>query len=66
MRTVGVEEELLLVDPDTQLLTGVYNEGVTREQHLQVITLELTEEAMTYLANAGYDPNFGARPPEDE
>ena len=26
------------------------------------LRLELTEEAKTYLANAGYDPNFGARP----
>ena len=26
------------------------------------LDLELTEEAKTYLANAGYDPNFGARP----
>jgi ATP-dependent Clp protease ATP-binding subunit ClpB len=26
------------------------------------LTLELTGEAKTYLANAGYDPNFGARP----
>ncbi len=34
----------LLVDPDTQLLSGVYNQGVTREQHLQAITLELTED----------------------
>ena len=26
------------------------------------LRLELTDEAATYLANAGYDPNFGARP----
>jgi ATP-dependent Clp protease ATP-binding subunit ClpB len=26
------------------------------------LRLELTDEAKTYLANAGYDPNFGARP----
>ena len=26
------------------------------------LQLELTDEATTYLANAGYDPNFGARP----
>jgi ATP-dependent Clp protease ATP-binding subunit ClpB len=26
------------------------------------LQLELTEEAKTYLANAGYDPHFGARP----
>jgi len=24
--------------------------------------LELTDEAASYLANAGYDPHFGARP----
>jgi DNA-binding CsgD family transcriptional regulator len=34
----------LLVDPDTLLLTGVHAEGVTREQHLALIELELTEE----------------------
>ena len=26
------------------------------------LTLELTDQATMYLANAGYDPNFGARP----
>jgi ATP-dependent Clp protease ATP-binding subunit ClpB len=26
------------------------------------LRLEPTDEAKTYLANAGYDPNFGARP----
>ena len=26
------------------------------------LVLELTQEARTYLANAGYDPHFGARP----
>jgi ATP-dependent Clp protease ATP-binding subunit ClpB len=26
------------------------------------LRLELTDEAKTYLANAGYDPHFGARP----
>ncbi|OLT52424.1 helix-turn-helix transcriptional regulator [Cellulosimicrobium sp. CUA-896] len=34
----------LLVDPDTLLLTGVHAEDVTREQHLALIELELTEE----------------------
>jgi len=28
----------------------------------RTLQLELTDEAKTYLANAGYDPNFGARP----
>ena len=28
----------------------------------QQITLDATEEAISYLANQGYDPQFGARP----
>lgn len=31
----------LLTDPDTLLLTGVYNEGVSRAEHLALIQLEL-------------------------
>ena len=29
------------------------------EQH---ITIDATDEAITYLANKGYDPQYGARP----
>lgn len=34
----------LLTDPDTLLVNGVYAENVTREQHLQLIECELTED----------------------
>lgn len=37
----------LLVDPDTLLITGVYEEGVPREAHLALIELELTEDDVT-------------------
>ncbi len=36
--------------------------GLQRRLADRKLTLELTDEATTYLANAGYDPNFGARP----
>lgn len=37
----------LLVDPDTLLITGVYEEGVPRETHLALIQVELTEDDVT-------------------
>ena len=37
----------LLVDPDTLLITGVYEEGVPREAHLALIQVELTEDDVT-------------------
>jgi ATP-dependent Clp protease ATP-binding subunit ClpB len=36
--------------------------GLQRRLSDRKLQLELTDEAKTYLANAGYDPNFGARP----
>ena len=36
--------------------------GLQRRLADRKLQLELTDEATTYLANAGYDPHFGARP----
>jgi ATP-dependent Clp protease ATP-binding subunit ClpB len=36
--------------------------GLQRRLADRKLTLELTDDAKTYLANAGYDPHFGARP----
>jgi ATP-dependent Clp protease ATP-binding subunit ClpB len=36
--------------------------GLERRLTDRNLSLELTDEAKTYLANAGYDPHFGARP----
>jgi ATP-dependent Clp protease ATP-binding subunit ClpB len=36
--------------------------GLQRRLADRTLTLELTDGARTYLANAGYDPHFGARP----
>jgi ATP-dependent Clp protease ATP-binding subunit ClpB len=36
--------------------------GLQRRLSDRKLRLELTDEAKTYLANAGYDPHFGARP----
>ncbi|MFA7285470.1 MAG: AAA family ATPase [Candidatus Paceibacterota bacterium] len=37
--------------------------GVVRERlHVKGINLDITEEALSYLAKEGYDPHYGARP----
>jgi ATP-dependent Clp protease ATP-binding subunit ClpC len=35
---------------------------VGRRMHAQGVELEVTDEAVEYLANAGFDPQYGARP----
>jgi ATP-dependent Clp protease ATP-binding subunit ClpC len=35
---------------------------VARRMHAQGVELEVTDEAVEYLANAGFDPQYGARP----
>ena len=37
-------------------------ERVARRVHAQRAELEVSDEAVEYLANAGYDPQYGARP----
>lgn len=41
----------LLVDPDSMLLTGVHNEGVTREQHLALIEAERSGDDVSSFAS---------------
>jgi ATP-dependent Clp protease ATP-binding subunit ClpC len=42
----------------TRLLLG----RVARRIHAQGVELEVSDEAVQYLANAGFDPQYGARP----
>ena len=35
---------------------------VARRMHAQDVELEVSDEAVQYLANAGFDPQYGARP----
>ncbi|HKP22174.1 MAG TPA: AAA family ATPase, partial [Thermoleophilaceae bacterium] len=42
----------------TRLLLG----RVARRMHAQGVELEVSDEAVEYLANAGFDPQYGARP----
>lgn len=41
----------ILVDPDTLLLTGVFSENITREQHLAAIECELVEDDVNKFAD---------------
>lgn len=41
----------ILVDPDTLLLTGVFTENITREQHLAAIECELVEDDVNKFAD---------------
>jgi ATP-dependent Clp protease ATP-binding subunit ClpB len=41
---------------------GIQLRGLQRRLADRKLQLELADEAKTYLANAGYDPHFGARP----
>ncbi len=43
-------------------ITGLLLEHVRRRLHAQRVSLEISDEAMDWLANTGYQPEFGARP----
>jgi ATP-dependent Clp protease ATP-binding subunit ClpC len=43
-------------------ITDLLLEHTRRRLHAQDITVEVTEEALTWLAEHGYEPAFGARP----
>ena len=47
---------------DIKAIVGLQLRGVTRMLAKQQITLDATTEAIDYLAEKGYDPQFGARP----
>jgi ATP-dependent Clp protease ATP-binding subunit ClpB len=43
-------------------IVGLQLKGVTKMLALQNITMDATPEAIDYLAQKGYDPQYGARP----
>lgn len=45
-----------------QKIVGLQLKGVTKMLAKQNITLDATEEAISYLAEKGFDPQYGARP----
>ena len=47
---------------DIEKIVGIQMQGLERRLAERKLRVELTGEARSYLANAGYDPNFGARP----
>ena len=51
-----------LTDANIKQIVGLQLKSVTRMLAQQHITLDATPEAIDYLAEKGYDPQFGARP----
>lgn len=51
-----------LTRKDIKQIVGLQLKGVTKMLAKQGITLDATEEAITYLAEKGFDPQYGARP----
>jgi ATP-dependent Clp protease ATP-binding subunit ClpB len=47
---------------DIEAIVRLQLKGVTKMLDKQHITLDATDEAITYLAHKGYDPQYGARP----
>ncbi|MEL6809866.1 MAG: ATP-dependent chaperone ClpB [Bacteroidota bacterium] len=47
---------------DITQIVGLQLKGVTKMLSKQGITMDATEEAIAYLAEKGYDPQYGARP----
>jgi len=43
-------------------ITRLLLDRVARRIHAQGVELEVSDEAAQYLANAGFDPQYGARP----
>ena len=43
-------------------ITRLLLDRVARRMHAQGVELEVSDEAVQYLANAGFDPQYGARP----
>ena len=59
-------DEVVVFDPlsreDIEKIVEIQMRGLRRRLSQRKLALELTPGARTYLGNAGYDPNFGARP----
>jgi len=51
-----------LSEVDIKQIVGLQLKGLTKMLSKQQITLDATEEAISYLAKLGYDPQYGARP----
>lgn len=51
-----------LSEKDIRKIVGLQLKGVTKMLEKQGITLDATEEAISNLAQKGYDPQYGARP----
>jgi ATP-dependent Clp protease ATP-binding subunit ClpB len=47
---------------DIERIVGIQMQGLGKRLAERKLRVELTDDARAYLANAGYDPNFGARP----
>ena len=59
-------DEVVVFDPlsreDIERIVDIQIRGLRQRLAERKLDLELTPEGRRYLANAGYDPNFGARP----
>ena len=59
-------DEIVMFTPLTNAnitkIVGLQLKSVTKMLALQGITLDATQEAIAYLSEKGYDPQFGARP----
>ncbi|WP_334124377.1 ATP-dependent chaperone ClpB [Empedobacter brevis] len=59
-------DEIILFRPlsENQIsgIVNIYLNGVSKKLAQRDITLDITPEAVDYLARKGYDPQFGARP----
>lgn len=59
-------DEIILFRPlsENQIsgIVNIYLSGVSKKLAQRDITLDITPEAVDYLARKGYDPQFGARP----
>jgi ATP-dependent Clp protease ATP-binding subunit ClpB len=47
---------------DIEKIVGIQMQALEKRLAERKLRVELTDDARAYLANAGYDPNFGARP----
>ena len=59
-------DDIVMFTPLTKLdikkIVGLQLKGIKKMLLKQNITLDATEEAIDYLSEKGYDPQFGARP----
>ena len=51
-----------LTKSDIEEIVGLQLKGVTKMLQKQHITLDATDEAISYLSERGFDPQYGARP----